>query len=232
MRSRMIQIRWDGTTIRSRVPPISITPASAMALTSHDGDRWPWAIPHPSSVGSERWDASRVGVKGTRHTTSRLLGAVGVRIAPTLFRPARLPPGPAPGPRRHQSLATGSVRGGSAARPDSMSRFAVGPSREAPAGRRSAGRVRRVIALRSAVFGAITVGLTVLAHAAAGGWVPAPVALTVLMVVTAAVGAPLFRRGLRPAVLIPVVGAAQVALHPVFQGLSGTSAAGHAGHGS
>jgi len=89
-----------------------------------------------------------------------------------------------------------------------------------------------VIALRSAVFGAITVGLTVLAHAAAGGWVPAPVALTVLMVVTAAVGAPLFRRGLRPAVLIPVVGAAQVALHPVFQGLSGTSAAGHAGHGS
>jgi hypothetical protein len=89
-----------------------------------------------------------------------------------------------------------------------------------------------VIALRSTAFGAITLGLTLLAHAAAGGGVPSPVALAVLVLVTGAVGAPLFRRGLRPAVLVPVVGAAQVALHPVFQGLAGMEPAGHAGHGS
>jgi hypothetical protein len=89
-----------------------------------------------------------------------------------------------------------------------------------------------VIALRSIVFGAVTVGLTVSAHAAAGGGVPSPAALAVLMVVTSAVGAPLLRRRLRPTMLVPVVGAAQVALHPVFQGLADTDPAGHAGHGS
>lgn len=90
-----------------------------------------------------------------------------------------------------------------------------------------------MIALRSTVFGVITVGLTVLAHAAAGGGVPSPAALAVLMLVTGAVGAPLFRRGLRPAALVPVVGAAQVGLHPVFQGLAGgMEPAQHVGHGS
>jgi len=90
-----------------------------------------------------------------------------------------------------------------------------------------------VIALRSTVFGVITVGLTVLAHAAAGGGLPSPAALAVLMLVTGAVGAPLFRRGLRPAALVPVVGAAQVGLHPVFQGLAGgMEPAQHVGHGS
>ena len=90
-----------------------------------------------------------------------------------------------------------------------------------------------MIALRSTVFGVITVGLTVLAHAAAGGGVPSPAALAVLMLVTGAVGAPLFRRGLRPAALVPVAGAAQVGLHPVFQGLAGgMDPAQHVGHGS
>jgi hypothetical protein len=89
-----------------------------------------------------------------------------------------------------------------------------------------------VIALRSAVFGAVTVGLTVLAHAAAGGGVPSPVAVALLVVVTSAVGAPMFRRRLRTRTLVPVVGVAQVALHPVFQGLADTAADAHAGHGS
>ncbi len=89
-----------------------------------------------------------------------------------------------------------------------------------------------MIALRSIAFGVVTVGLTVLTHAAAGGGAPSPVALALLVVVTAAVGAPMFRRRLRTHTLIPVVGAAQVALHPVFQGLSDSAVDGHAGHGS
>lgn len=89
-----------------------------------------------------------------------------------------------------------------------------------------------MIALRSTVFAGMTVGVTALAHAAAGGGVPSPVAMTVLLVATGAVGAPLLRRRLRPTTLVPVVGAAQVALHPVFQGLADTDQAGHAGHGS
>jgi len=95
----------------------------------------------------------------------------------------------------------------------------------------AAGKVRRVIAARSLVFGLITVTLTVLAHAAAGGGTPPTIGLAVLVLVTAAVGMPLLRRPMRPITLLTAVGVAQVVLHPVFQGLA-ADPTGHAAHGS
>lgn len=92
------------------------------------------------------------------------------------------------------------------------------------------GSVPAVIAVRSLVLGAITVGLTGLAHAAAGGRLPAPVALATLMAVTAATAVPLLRRRLRPALLLPAMAATQAVLHPVFEGLA--DPAGHSGHGA
>lgn len=89
-----------------------------------------------------------------------------------------------------------------------------------------------MVALRSAVFAAITIGLTTLAHAAAGGSVPPPVALGMLLLVTAVAGLPLFRRSLRPSALIALVGGTQAGLHPVFEGLAAAPTAGHIGHGS
>ncbi len=89
-----------------------------------------------------------------------------------------------------------------------------------------------MIALRCTAFGVIAVGLTGLAHAAAGGGLPSPVAFVVLVLLTGAVGAPLFRRGLRPAMLVPVVAASQAALHPVFEGLAVADSTPHPGHGS
>jgi hypothetical protein len=91
---------------------------------------------------------------------------------------------------------------------------------------------RAVIAARSSAFGLITIGLTLLAHAAAGGATPAPAALAVLVVVTGAAGMPLLRRRLRPAMLARALGAAQALLPPVFEALAGIDPAGHAGHGT
>lgn len=87
-----------------------------------------------------------------------------------------------------------------------------------------------MIALRSCVFGGITIGVTLVAHVAAGGALPAPAALLLLLLVTVAAGFPLLRRRLRPAVLVAAMGGAQVVLHPVFESLAGTDPAGHAGH--
>ncbi len=87
-----------------------------------------------------------------------------------------------------------------------------------------------MIAARSLVFGLITVGLTVLAHAAAGGGVPPVTSLLVLVLVTAAVGYPLLRRIWRPAALPVAIGAAQVGLHPVFEALAQSGGTGHAAH--
>lgn len=89
-----------------------------------------------------------------------------------------------------------------------------------------------MIAVRSAVFGVITIGLTLLAHAAAGGATPAPVALATLVLVTAAAGMPLLRRRLRPTLLALAMGGGQAVLHPVFEGLAPMEPAGHAGHAS
>jgi hypothetical protein len=88
-----------------------------------------------------------------------------------------------------------------------------------------------VIAARSLVFGLITVTLTVLAHAAAGGGTPPTIGLAVLVLVTAAVGMPLLRRPMRPTTLLTAVGVAQVVLHPAFQGPA-ADPTGHAAHGA
>lgn len=50
--------------------------------------------------------------------------------------------------------------------------------------------------------------------------------LLLLVLITAASGTVLFRRSLRPEVLVAAVAASQVVLHPVFQGMAG----GHDGH--
>lgn len=88
-----------------------------------------------------------------------------------------------------------------------------------------------MIALRSTVLGVITIGLTLLAHVAAGGVTPAPAALAILVLVTAAAGMPLLRRRLRPMPLVLVMGGAQALLHPVFEGLATPDPGGHTGHG-
>ncbi len=87
-----------------------------------------------------------------------------------------------------------------------------------------------MIAARSLVFGLITVGLTVLAHAAAGGGVPPATSLLVLVLVTAVIGYPLLRRTWRPAALPVAIGSAQVGLHPVFEALAQGDGTGHAAH--
>lgn len=89
-----------------------------------------------------------------------------------------------------------------------------------------------MFALRSCVFGVITVGLTLLAHVAAGGAFPAPAALLVLLLVTAAAGMPVLRRRLGPTPLVVMMGGAQAVLHPVFEGLATMDPAGHTGHGT
>ncbi|WP_395728994.1 hypothetical protein [Nakamurella sp.] len=81
---------------------------------------------------------------------------------------------------------------------------------------------------RSLVFGVLTTSVTALAHAGAGGAMPAAPGLVVLTLITSASAWPVLRRAVRPAVLFAVIGVAQLALHPAFQALAAT--AGHAGH--
>lgn len=87
-----------------------------------------------------------------------------------------------------------------------------------------------LIAVRSLLVGLLTIATTALAHAAAGGAMPAVPGLTVLVLATAATAWPVLRRAARPAVLFGAVGSAQVLLHPAFQALAGpaSGAVGHA----
>ncbi len=74
----------------------------------------------------------------------------------------------------------------------------------------------------------ITIGFSVAAHVAAGGMPPAVGALALLTVLSAVVSLPILLRWRSPAALVPMLTAAQGALHPAF-GLLADSGA-HAGH--
>ncbi len=85
-----------------------------------------------------------------------------------------------------------------------------------------------LIAGRSVAFGLVTISITALAHAAAGGRLPSVPGAVVLVLATSATAWPVLRRDVRPTVLFAAVGVAQLALHPAFQALAGPAA--HAGH--
>lgn len=74
----------------------------------------------------------------------------------------------------------------------------------------------------------ITVGFSVAAHVAAGGQPPAVGPLALLTALSAVVSLPILLRWRSPAALVPLLTAAQGALHPAFGLLTADGA--HAGH--
>lgn len=76
----------------------------------------------------------------------------------------------------------------------------------------------------------ITVGFSVVAHVAAGGAPPAVGSLAILTALSALVSLPILLRWRSPAALVPLLTAAQAALHPAFGILTESSGGGHAGH--
>ncbi|WP_420124361.1 hypothetical protein [Nakamurella sp.] len=83
-------------------------------------------------------------------------------------------------------------------------------------------------AARTVPMAVITVGLSVAAHVAAGGLPPAIGPLALLTALSAVVSLPILLRWRSPAAVVPLLTAAQGALHPAFGLL--TDGAGHAGH--
>ncbi len=75
----------------------------------------------------------------------------------------------------------------------------------------------------------ITVGFSVAAHVAAGGMPPAVGPLALLTALSAVVSLPILLRWRSPAALVPMLAAAQGALHPAF-GLLADSGGAHGGH--
>lgn len=86
--------------------------------------------------------------------------------------------------------------------------------------------------LRSWVIAMIAVGLGAVAHGAAGASVPAPDRLLVVTVVAAVAAFPFYRRSTPGAALVPLLGLAQLVLHPAFVWAGDEPAAPHAGHGA
>lgn len=76
----------------------------------------------------------------------------------------------------------------------------------------------------------ITVGFSTVAHVAAGGAPPPVGSLALLTALSAVVSLPVLLRWRSPGALVPLLTAAQGALHPAFGVLSDASAGDHAGH--
>jgi len=76
----------------------------------------------------------------------------------------------------------------------------------------------------------ITVGLSMVAHVAAGGAPPAVGSLALLTALSALVSLPILLRWRSSAALVPLLTAAQGALHPAFGVLTDASGGAHAGH--
>lgn len=84
-------------------------------------------------------------------------------------------------------------------------------------------------AVRAVLLAVITVGFSVAAHGAAGGAVPTVGSLVLLTGLSAVVALPILLRWRSPAALVPLLTAAQGALHPAFGVLPGDSGGAHAG---
>jgi hypothetical protein len=85
-------------------------------------------------------------------------------------------------------------------------------------------------AVRAVHLAVIAVGLSVVAHVAAGGAAPSVTSLALLTVLSAVVSLPILLRWRSPAALIPLLTAAQGVLHPTFGVLTDASGGAHTGH--
>lgn len=85
--------------------------------------------------------------------------------------------------------------------------------------------------LRALVMAVVTVGLSAAAHGAGGAAAPTVSSTALLTALSAIVALPLLLRWKAPVALVPLLTAAQGALHPAFGALADAPMSQHAAHG-